>query len=211
MNFFNRTDAGKKLAAELQQYKNATETIIIGLPRGGVVTAHVLAQELNLPVDIIVTRKIGAPSNEELAVGALTQEGGVIWNEDVMRSQHLTPEDVKLTVQKEKTEVARRIFTYRGNKPPLNLTNKIVILTDDGIATGATMRAAIASARACGAAKIIVAVPVAPIDAMERITNEVDNFTCVHLAKTFMGIGSFYKNFDQVTDEEVIALLAPKK
>lgn len=208
MTFTNRTDAGKQLAAQLQQYAQQPDTIVVGLPRGGVVVAYEVALELQLPLDIVVPRKIGAPFDEELAVGAISQDGHVVWNNDLMKSLDLTPGDLTDIIAKEKAEAIRRVTIYRAGRNPLKLTNKTVILVDDGIATGATMHAAIMYVRAQNPAHLIVAIPVAPVEALKEIAQGVDQFVCLNLAKTFMGVGAFYQNFEQTTDEEVINLLA---
>jgi predicted phosphoribosyltransferase len=205
--FVDRVDGGKQLAQKLTSYKDNTNAVVIGLPRGGVVIAAEIAKELHLPLDIVVPRKIGAPFNEELAVGALTQDGQVIWNEDLMNMLGLEPADLQKIVQKEREESNRRLMLYRHGKPPLNLKDKIVILVDDGIATGATMQAAIAYAKQQGAHKIIVAAPVAAIDIVERMAPEVDQVVSILLPKTFLGISAFYNEFPQTSDEQVIALL----
>jgi len=207
MRFRDRSDGGKKLAVLLTMYKDHPDAIIIGLPRGGVVTAFEVAKVLNLPLDIIVPRKIGAPTNPELAVGALTQEGDIVWNETLFKSLGLTVDDLANTIEEEKAESARRLQVYRGNRLPLNLKNKIVILVDDGIATGATMRAAVASARVQGAKKIVVAVPVSPPEALKQIKKEVDEVVCLQTPEVFFGVGAFYEIFAQTEDQEVIDLL----
>lgn len=205
--FVDRKDGGKQLAQKLSAYKNQPDCLVIGLPRGGVVTAAEVAKELNLPLDIVVPRKIGAPFNEELAVGALAQDGQVVWNEDIMRSHHLAPEDLQDIIEKERKESHRRLSLYRSGKPPLNLKNKEVILVDDGIATGATMRAVIGFAKKEGAKKIIVAAPLATVDTLEKIEQEVDEVVVVTLPKIFLGISAFYDTFGQTEDDEVIQIL----
>ena len=207
MRFKDRSDAGKQLAKQLMQYKNNPNAIIIGLPRGGVVTAFEVARALELPLDIVVPRKIGAPGDPELAVGALTEDGIAIFNEDLMKALGLTEDDVKHIIDAEKKEAIRRLTLYRGDRAPLNLEDKIVILIDDGIATGATMRAAIASAQKKGAQKIVVAVPVSPPQVIERIKKEVDEIICLQIPEFFWGVGAFYDVFAQTEDEEVIALM----
>ena len=207
MTFVDRVDSGKQLAQKLTAYRDDPNAIVIGLPRGGVVTAAQVAHELNLPLDIVVPRKIGAPFNEELAVGAVTQDGQVVWNESIVKSHHLTPEDVADTIEKERKESKRRLQLYRRDRPPLQLKDKVVIFVDDGIATGATMRAAIAYAKQQGAKKIIAATPVATVDTLEVISKEVDEVVSVILPKIFLGISAFYESFPQTPDEEVIALL----
>ncbi len=208
MRFKDRKDGGAQLAQSLLQYKDQPDTIVIGLPRGGVITAAEVAKKLNLPLDIMVPRKIGAPFNEELAVGAVTQDGDVVWNESILKTAHLEPSDLIDTIQKEKKESARRLLAYRGNKPILNLENKTVIIVDDGIATGATMRAAIASAKKQQAKKIVVATPVSTPETLQNIGQEVADVVSVLMPTAFLGISAFYESFPQTTDEEVIALLS---
>ena len=205
--FKDRVDGGVQLAHALQKYANKPDIIVIGLPRGGVVPAAEVARILHAPLDIIIIRKIGAPDNPELAVGALTQDGQIVWNGALMRSLQLTPDGLTSIIESEKKEAARRLQLYRGNKPPLNLNNKIVLLVDDGIATGATIRAAIATARAHKAKKIVIAVPVAPPDTVDNLAQEVDEVICLHSPEYFTGVGAFYTQFAQTTDDEVIALL----
>ncbi len=210
ITFVDRQDAGKQLADKLTAYRNHHNAIVIGLPRGGVIPAAEVAKELKLPLDIVVPRKIGAPFNSELAVGAVTQDGQVVWNEKLMKSFHLSPDDLDLkeTIKKERAESNRRLRLYRRGRPPLILKDKTVIIVDDGIATGATMRAAIAYAKQQGAAKIIAATPVATVDTLELIAPEVDEIISVKLPKTFLGISAFYDIFGQTSDDEVIALLS---
>lgn len=209
--FKDRVDAGKQLAQQLMPYKDDPNAIVVGLPRGGVVTAKEIANELNLPLDIVVPRKIGAPFNEEMAVGAITQDGDVVWNEEIMRSYHLKPEDLAETIAKERSEAQRRLSLYRPDRGPLNLKDKTVLLVDDGIATGATMMAAIAYAKKEGAKKIIVGTPVATVDTLEKIAEQVDAVVSVTLPKVFMGISAFYESFPQTSDEEVIAIMQGAK
>ena len=210
ITFVDRQDAGKQLADKLTAYRNHHNAIVIGLPRGGVIPAAEVAKELKLPLDIVVPRKIGAPFNSELAVGAVTQDGLVVWNEKLMKSFHLSPDDLDLkeTIKKERAESNRRLRLYRRGRPPLILKDKTVIIVDDGIATGATMRAAIAYAKQQGAAKIIAATPVATVGTLELIAPEVDEIVSVKLPKTFLGISAFYDIFGQTSDDEVIALLS---
>ena len=205
--FKDRIDGGKKLAVLLASYKNNPNTIVIGLPRGGVVTAYQVAYALNLPLDLVVPRKISAPTSSELAVGALTQEGNIVWNEALLKQLGLTITDLADSVEKEKKESARRLSLYRGRRSLLNVKDKIVILVDDGIATGATMRAAIASVRAQGAKKIVVAIPVSSREALKKIKKEADEVVCVMVPEIFWGVGAFYDLFEQTKDEEVIELM----
>jgi putative phosphoribosyl transferase len=207
MRFKDRTDAGQQLAKKLLHYKNAPNTIVLGLPRGGVVTAYEISKVLELPLDIIVARKIGAPGNEELAIGALTEGGTTIFNHGLMESLGLTIYDLMPIIEKEKKEADRRFKLYRSGRGPLELKDKTVILVDDGIATGATMRAAIHSARTRGAKKIIVAVPVAPPGAIAKLKKEADEVICLYETDQFWGVGQFYDNFGQTSDDEVIEIM----
>lgn len=205
--FVDRKDGGKRLAQLLNHYKNKSNAVVIGLPRGGVVTAAEVATALHLSLDIVVPRKIGAPFHEELALGAVTQDGDVIWNEAMVKFYNPASPDVQAIIKKEREESERRVALYRHGKPPLNLSNKIVILVDDGIATGATVRAAVAFIKKHGAQRIIVAAPIAGADACAEIAPEVDEVVAVLKPIHFGGISAFYRDFSQTTDEEVIALL----
>ncbi len=210
-SFKDRIDAGNQLAKKLMQYKDDPHAIVIGLPRGGLPVAQQVADQLNLPLDIVVPRKMGAPMNEELAVGAITQDGDVVWNEKIMRSLHLNPEDLADTIAKEKNEAQRRLKLYRQDRAPLDLKNKTVLLVDDGIATGATMRAAIHFAKTQGAARVVVATPVATVDTLEIMQDEVDEIISVLIPKTFLGISAFYQTFGQTSDDEVIAIMGTNR
>jgi len=207
MIFIDRIDAGKKLVPFLQRYKDQKDTIVLGLPRGGVVIAYEIAHALHLPLDIVVPRKIGAPMQPELAIGAVTQDGSVMLNEMVMDKFGITQVDIEPIIQKEMHEAKRRLKAYRGTKPPLDLHDKTVLLVDDGIATGYTMLAAIESVRARGAKKIVVVVPVAPPDTVNQLLRIVDDVVCLFQPEFFGAIGRFYEDFGQTTDEEVIELL----
>ncbi|OGY41952.1 MAG: phosphoribosyltransferase [Candidatus Buchananbacteria bacterium RBG_13_36_9] len=211
MIFKNRQDAGQKLAEKLKEFKDQKETIILALPRGGVVTAFEIAKELNLPLDLVVPRKIGAPHNEEYAIGAITESGEGIFNQEVIDSLKISKEYLNNKVTEEKKEAERRLKTYRQDRPILNLENKTVIIVDDGIATGLTMRAAIKSVREKGAKKIIVAVPVSAKDSLKIIQAEVDKVICLDAPLFFGAVGAFYEDFGQTSDEEVIELMEKSK
>ncbi|MEX0849251.1 MAG: phosphoribosyltransferase [Candidatus Dependentiae bacterium] len=208
IRFKDRKQAGQLLADVLQKYAHNKHAIVIGLPRGGVVPAYEIAKRLRLPVDVIVPRKIGAPLQPELAVGAVTEDGAVLFNESVMHKFGLKPNDVSDVIQKEQNEAQRRIALFRKNKPPLNLEDKIVIIVDDGVATGATMRAAIVSAKQRGAKEIVLALPVAPIDFRKMVQDEVDEMVILQEPDFFPAVGYFYDNFAQVEDDEVVKLLS---
>jgi len=208
MIYKDRVQAGQKLAEKLIKYKNQKNTIILALPRGGVVTGFEIAKILNLPLDIVVPRKIGAPQNEEYAIGAITESGEGILNQETIASLNITKDYLEQTIAKEKKEAQRRLETYRQNRPPLNLSDKTVIIIDDGIATGLTMRAAIKSIKEKKAKKIIVAVPVSAQDSLKTIKQEVDEVICLHAPLFFGAVGAFYEQFGQTTDQEVIDLMS---
>ena len=211
MLFRDRSDAGKKLAQRLLKYKDKPETIVLGLPRGGVVTGYEVAKLLDLPLDIVVPRKVGFPDNPELALAAIAEDGSIIINDQLMNDLGLQLNDLQDLIAKEKKEAARRMKLYRAGRPPLELAGKKVILVDDGVATGATMRAAISSVRSRGARSIIVAIPVAPSEVLDEIRSEVDDLICLLVPDQFFGVGGFYESFPQTEDQEVIDLMAQSK
>lgn len=200
-------EAGQKLAEALQKYKNAENTIILALPRGGVVIGYEVAKKLNLPLDIVVPRKIGAPGDPEFAIGAVGETGEGIFDEMTIGAYGITESYLKNEIKKEKAEAARRLKLYRGSRPPLDLKNKTAIIIDDGLATGLTMRAAVKTVKKLGAAKIIVAVPVTPPEIAELIKKECDEIIYLEAPAFFGAVGSFYDEFGQTTDEEVVDLL----
>lgn len=206
--FRNRIEAGQKLAEKLKAYHQKPNSIVLALPRGGVVVGREVAHNLNLPLDIVVPRKIGHPTNPEYAIGAITETGEGIWNEE--ERIQINTDWLKTKISKEQKEAQRRLKAYRGDRPPLDLREKIVIIVDDGIATGLTMRAAIASVRAQKSTKIIVAVPVSARDSAEVIRREVDELVVLEAPPFFGAIGAFYSDFQQVGDDEVIKLLEGK-
>lgn len=209
--FQDRQDAGRQLAASLTKYKNNKSAIVIALPRGGVVVGYEVAKSLNLPLDVICPRKIGAPYNPEFAIGAVTETGQPIFNWDVIAELGIPKDYLDQEAKKEAQQSQRRLSLFRKNLPPRNLKGKIVIIVDDGLATGATMHAAIKSARFEGAETIVLAVPVSPIDTLSRIQSEVDEAVCLDTPPFFHAIGQFYEEFYQVEDEEVLKLLAKHK
>lgn len=208
MRFSNRVDAGQQLAKKLSKYSNNPDVIVLGLPRGGVVLSAEVARFLDAPMDIIVARKIGAPSNPELAVGALTAGGTIYLNKQLMQHLGMTVHDLTEIIEKEKQEAVRRMNVYRGNRPPLALKGKIAIIVDDGIATGATMVVAVQKAKLLGAKKVVVAVPVAPHDALQALNQQgVDELICLQSPPDFFGVGQFYESFAQVSDDEVVGVM----
>lgn len=202
--FKNRKEAGEKLAAALGAYRNAANTIILALPRGGVVVGFEVAKALGLPLDIVVPRKIGAPGNPEYAIGAITETGDAIMNEPEVRQ--VDPEWLRHAMAEEQQEAQRRLTTYRAGPPP-DLEGKVVIIIDDGIATGYTMQAAVASVKARKPAKIIVAVPHGADDSIAQIRKAVDEVVVLTIPPVYLAVGAHYEGFPQTTDEEVIKLL----
>lgn len=207
MLFQDRSDAAKKLIPLLDKYRGRPDVIVLGLPRGGVVTAYEIAHALGVALDITCARKIGAPFNPELAIGAVTESGGAVFNEDLLLRLSIPDEMIQASVQAAQAEALRRVQTYRKGRPPLVLQDKVVILVDDGLATGATMKAAIQSVISMGALHIVVAVPVSPPDTLEEISALVDEVACLYAPYDFMAVGQFYRRFDQTTDDEVMNLL----
>jgi putative phosphoribosyl transferase len=208
MIFKDRQSAGMKLAEKLFAYQSDPNAIIIGLPRGGVIVAAEIAQKLNLPLDIVVTRKIGSPISPELAIGAISESGTVILDQNVINSIGGVDKNfIEKQVETEKKETERRLTLYRAGRTPLDLKDKTVIIVDDGIATGATMRAAVKSVKEKGAIKVILVIPVAPKDILEVLSQDVDKVVCLTTPDVFYAIGTFYKNFPQIQDDQVVKAL----
>lgn len=209
MSFTNRQEAGRRLVEVLEKYRGQPDAVVIALPRGGVVVGAVIAQELDLPLDIVVPRKIGFPGQEEYAIGAVTETGEVVWNE--VERGRVSDQYARETTAREQAESRRRLKTYRGERPARDLENKAVILVDDGVATGYTMRAAIKTVRAEGAKKIVLAVPLAPGDTVKQLKKDVDEMVVLEQPLMFWAIGAHYREFPQVSDEEVAALMKAKQ
>lgn len=210
MIFKNRSEAGKLLAESLKNYKSDENAIVIGLARGGVVIAAAVAHDLHLPLDVICPRKLGAPINPEFAIGAITESGEGVINEETVAELGISPTYIDQIIQRETRNAQERIRKYRAGRPQLALEGKTVILVDDGLATGATMKAAIKSVQEAGAEKVVVAVPVAPPDTVNDIEALVDEVVCLHAPAGFAAVGQFYEDFSQTEDDEVIELLMPK-
>jgi putative phosphoribosyl transferase len=205
--FKDRKDAGKKLANQLEKYQNKPNTIVIGLPRGGVVVAFEVAQKLNLPLDIVAPRKISMPGSPEAAIGAITPDGNKVLDSEFISEFGIEQDYIDNEITKEIEEAKRRIKIYRKNKKPLNLAEKIVIVVDDGVATGSTIGAAIKSIRSQKPKKIIIAVPVAPHEFLEKIAPEVEEIACLETPTYFIAVGQAYDVFEQTSDDEVIDLM----
>ena len=205
MLFKDRKDAGRQLAAALQSL-SLKDGLVIGLPRGGVVVAAEVARALNFPLDVIIPRKIGAPFNPELAIGALVGDV-VLLNDDLIQGFNIDPAYIREAIKREKKEAARRLNLYRHGKPMAVFLDKVIIVVDDGIATGATMRASIQYLKQAGAKRLIVAVPVAPPETLQRLKNEGSEVIALYTPASFMAVGQFYIEFPQTEDAEVIQLL----
>jgi putative phosphoribosyl transferase len=206
--FKDRTEAGRMLASALTFLKGTKGLIVLAIPRGGVPVAKEVARALGAPLDLVVTRKIGAPSQPELAVGAVTQDGEVIVDDDMIRALGISADYLKRESARQVTEIASRMKKYRGDRPYPLLDGKTVVIVDDGIATGSTIRAAIQSVKGRHAAKIIVAAPVGPPERVAALSKTVDRVVCLSLPEYFEAIGEFYEEFEQVDDDIVRALLA---
>ena len=209
--FANRAEAGRRLAEELTAYRDRTDAIVLGLPRGGVPVAYEVAQRLGLPLDVFVVRKLGVPGYEELAMGAIASGDVTVLNEDVTRTLPNSEAILEMVIASEKIELQRREARYRQGRLAQDLRGRVVILVDDGLATGATMRAAATALRKQGVARIVVAVPVGAPDTCREMESEVDETICAIEPSSFHGVGQFYEDFSQTTDEEVQELLAKAK
>ena len=207
MRFHDRKKAGQLLALQLARYKGCSDVLILALPRGGVPVAHEIASVLHCPLDVLVVRKLGVPGHEEMAMGAIATGGIRLINPDIVSALGITPEAVEDVERKEEAELFRRERSYRGNRGPLDTSNKTIILVDDGIATGATMQAAIASLRQRRVRKIIVASPVAPHSVVLSLRRVADDVVTMLNPEDFGGVGRWYEDFSQTTDEEVQQLL----
>jgi putative phosphoribosyl transferase len=205
--FRDRVHAGQYLAERLPEYAKAPDAIVLGLPRGGVVVAAEVARRLELPLDIFLVRKLGVPGYEELAMGAIASGGVRVMNEDVLRQASISESAVEAVTRREEQELIRRERAYRGNRPPLDVKQLTVILVDDGLATGATMRAAVTALRRQGPKRIVVAVPTAAPDTCDDFRAEVDEILCAMTPTPFYAVGAGYEDFSQTTDEEVQQLL----
>ncbi|MFI5013363.1 MAG: phosphoribosyltransferase [Hyphomicrobiales bacterium] len=209
MPFKNRTDAGKQLALALERYRHE-EPVVLALPRGGVPVAAEVATALQAPLDLLLVRKIGLPSQPELAMGAVVDDGSpvIVRNEDVIEMAHVAARDFDRACKRERAEIERRRRRYLGTRAALDLSGRTVIVIDDGLATGATMRAALRAVRMRGPRKVVLAVPVAPTQALTEMRAETDEIVCLDDDLFFGAIGSSYADFRQVTDEEGISTLA---
>ena len=207
MIFINRQEAGRELATRLTKYANRLDVIVLGVPRGGVAVAFEVAKTLQLPLDVFVLRKLGVPGHEELAFGAIGSGGVRVLNSNVVEELGISAQDISRVTRTERYELERREHLFRGDRPPLDVYERIVILVDDGIATGASVRAAIAALRQMEPAAIVIATPVAPLRTCNLLQAEVDELVCLETPEPFYGVGQFYQDFTQVSDEEVTDFL----
>jgi putative phosphoribosyl transferase len=205
--FVDRTEAGQILATKLKAYAKRTDTIVLGLPRGGIPVAFEVARALHLPLDICLVRKLGVPGHKELAMGAIASDGVRVLNYDVISQLGISSKTIDEVAAKELRELQRRDRLYRGDRPSPNLKDSTVILVDDGIATGASIRAAIAVIQEEQPQSIIVAIPVAPSSTCDELRDEVDKVVCLMTPEPFYSVGLWYDYFTQTTDEEVHKLL----
>jgi putative phosphoribosyl transferase len=203
----NRIEAGGQLADLLQPYVNGPDVLILALPRGGVPIAYEVARRLRIELDLMLVRKLGVPGHEELAMGAIAPGGTLVLNEEVIRGLAISDEAIERVAAAEFQELRRREHAYRGERPVPRIQSRRVILVDDGLATGATMRAAVAVVRQEQPAEVVVAVPVAPPDTVAALRQEADAVICPATPEPFLGIGRWYEDFAQVTDGDVRALL----
>ena len=201
--FRDRTDAGRLLADAIGSYAYLPDVIVLGIPRGGVVVAAEVARVLGAPLDIVVASKLGAPGNPEYAVGAIDADGRVTRDGRLAVSE----EYLVTVLEKRRAEIARRVAAYRGTRPPLNVQNRTVLLVDDGVATGLTVRAAIGYLRRHGAKRIVVAAPVMPPETAAALGEVADEIVALETPRNFSAVGQFYDDFSQTSDAEVIALL----
>jgi len=208
MLFRDRHEAGKLLAQNLLDLKGNPNAIVLGIPRGGVVVAYEVAKTLGLPLDVFVARKIGAPGNPELAIGAVASDGTVVLDELSISLMGVPKQYIEKETERQKEEIRKRLQAYRGGREGYSLQGKIVILVDDGVATGATIIASLRAIKASNPSQTILAVPVAPPDTVEKLRREADKVICLYTPSPFWAVGAFYVNFEQISDEEVQALLA---
>ncbi len=207
MLFRDRREAGRALARKLASYARRADTIVLGLPRGGVPVASEVARALDAPMDVFLVRKLGVPGQSELAMGAIASGGVRIANESVVRQLQITREEIDSVAVREEEELNRRERLYRGERSPLDLAGRVAILVDDGLATGSSMRAAVAAVRKLRPARIVVAVPVAPVSTARDFRAIADDFVCVSTPEPFFSVGRFYEDFEPTSDDEVRELL----
>jgi len=208
--FSDRVEAGKRLTSAMRDFAGKNG-IVLAIPRGGVVVGYEIAKALNLPLDVIIPRKIGAPANPELAIGAMTEDGTIILDDNLITYLGVQRDYIKAESERQKHEIERRLKLYRQNEPYPSLKGLDVVIVDDGIATGSTMKAALASVKNRGASTVTVAVPVGPPSTIKELKKQAARVVCLYTPEYFQAIGQFYTDFNQTTDEEVIQLLKQSK
>jgi putative phosphoribosyl transferase len=205
--FQDRRDAGRQLGQALRRYKNRTDVLVLALPRGGVPVAYEVAKSLACPLDVLVVRKLGVPDQPELAMGAIASGDVLKLNEEVLELMRIAPKEIEAVTIREKRELERRERAYRGGRPPLNVHDRIVIVVDDGLATGITMQAAVSALRQLGVRHLVVAIPVGAVQSCERLRADVDELLCLIESADLIAISMWYDDFRQTTDAEVEDLL----
>jgi len=207
--FIDRKDAGRQLAEKLKNYKNCKEVLVLALPRGGAVTGLEIARVIDAPLDVLIVRKIGFPGQSELAIGAVSETGDVVLNQRIISYGRVSEKYIEDEISEQKKEIDRRIRLYRGGRRLEfeKVEGKKIILVDDGVATGATMKAAIATLKEETIEKLIVAIPVSPIETADELRAIADEFVCLYTPSDFMAIGNYYRDFTQVSDDEVSKIL----
>jgi putative phosphoribosyl transferase len=208
--FTDRVNAGRRLASALENLVDK-DAIVLAIPRGGVVVGYEVAKALDLPLDVIIPRKIGAPYNPELAIGAMTEDGTVLLDNRLVEYLRVSEDYIQKESETQKLEIQRRLKLYRGDIPYPTLKHRDVILVDDGIATGSTMKAALASVRKRGAKTVVIAIPVGPPSTIKELEEKADHVACLFTPEPFYAIGQFYEDFTQTLDEEVTRLLKLNK
>ncbi len=208
VQFHHRAEAGQLLATRLQAYADRSDVLILALPRGGVPVGFELATALHAPLDVFLVRKLGLPGHEELAMGAIANGDIQVLNDDVVEALEIPTYVIERVARRERQELLRRAVLYRGDRPPPEVQGRVIILVDDGIATGSTMRAAIAALRAQQPARLVVAIPVAPPDTVVLLQGEADEVVCLMTPRPFYAVGYWYRDFAQISDAEVRDLLA---
>lgn len=206
--FQDRAEAGRLLGQQLARDHTGADVLVLALPRGGVPVGFEVAEALDAPLDLMVVRKLGVPGQEELAMGAIASGGVRVLNDDVVSALSISPQVLDAVTAVERAELARRERVYRGERPSPEVAGKTVLLVDDGLATGATMRAAVAAVRQLRPATVVVAVPVAPRDTLDLLRRAADEVVCPATPEPFLGVGMWYEDFSQTTDDEVRELLA---
>jgi putative phosphoribosyl transferase len=207
MRFRDRREAGQLLAEELDFLKDKEDVVVLGIPRGGVVVAYEVAQAIGAPLDVYITRKIGAPHNPELAIGAVASDGRTVLDHDLVRQLGVPKDYIEEETERQRREIERRAREYRGDRSPLDLAGKTVVVVDDGVATGATTMATLRALQKQEPKELILAIPVGPPDTVKQLGEEADRVICLSTPRLFWAVGAFYAVFDQTQDEEVKRLL----